>query len=300
MPPRRTHRYRNHEEDEPVNTATTIGSMSQADLAKLIADQIAATIPTIAAMLKADALDQGNNGGSNGGSGMDSGFTGGSGAGCTYNSYLACRPPAFKGIDGATNVIQWIKSVEVVIRRSGCALNQAVTYVTGMFQCPAFTWWNSIISARGADAVDEMLWTDFKDLMLKMFFPRNKIQKLEQEFWKMSINGPAHQEYTTRFQEVSQLVPHLSTPESKWVERYVYGLAPRVRGLTMGARPKTPQEAIEISTTFTDEGVRNVAFGKVEPNDKRKWTNKVNHVGASRNSNTFKRPANAIQSIAAT
>jgi hypothetical protein len=60
--------------------------MNQADLAKLIADRVAASIPTIAAQLKADAADQGNNGGS----GADSGFTGGSGARCTYKSFLAC------------------------------------------------------------------------------------------------------------------------------------------------------------------------------------------------------------------
>jgi hypothetical protein len=73
--------------------------------------------------------------------------------------------------------------------------------------------------------------------------------------------GPAHQEYTTRFQEFAQLVPHLSTPKSKWIERHVYRLASQVRGLTMSARPKTPQEAIELSATFTDEALRSGAFG---------------------------------------
>jgi hypothetical protein len=208
----RTRRTRNNETDEPANTETTIGSINQADLAKLIADQIVAAVPTIAAQLKADVVDKRNNSGSNGGSGINSGFVGGSGAGCTYKSSLAHRPHAFKGTDGATNVIQWIESVEVVIRRSGCAPNQAVTYVTGMFQGPALTWWNSVVSARGTDAVDEMLWTDFKDLLLKKFCPRIETQKLEQEFWKLEMSGSAHKEYTTRFKEVSHLVPHLSTP----------------------------------------------------------------------------------------
>jgi hypothetical protein len=112
--------------------------------------------------------------------------------------------------------------------------------------------------------------------------------------------SPAHQEYTTRFQEVSQLVPYLSTLESKWVDRYVYGLAPQVRGLTMSARPKTAQEAIKISATFTDEAVRNGAFDKMDLNDKRKWNNKNSHVGSVRNSNSFKIPSNAIRNFAAT
>jgi hypothetical protein len=68
----------------------------------------------------------------------------------------------------------------------------------------------------------------------------------------------------------------------------------------MSARPKTAQEAIEISSTFTDEATRNGAFGKVEPNNKRKWNNKNTHVGSSRNNSSFKKPANAIRGYAAT
>jgi hypothetical protein len=54
---------------------------------------------------------------------------------------------------------------------------------------------------------------------------------------------------------VAQLVPHLCAPETKWIERYIWGLAPQVRGLTMGRNPKTAQEAIELSTTLTDEAI---------------------------------------------
>jgi hypothetical protein len=118
------HRNATPETEEPVNTDTTIGSMQQADLAKLIADQIAAAIPTIAA---------------------HSGFTSGSGVGCTYKSFLSCQTHTFKGTDGATSVIQWMESIESVIRMSGCAPTQAVTYTTWMFQGPALTWWTRSI-----------------------------------------------------------------------------------------------------------------------------------------------------------
>jgi hypothetical protein len=124
-----------------------------------------------------------------------------------------------------------------------------------------------------------MSWSEFKELVLKKFFPRNEIQNLEQEFQGMEMMGSAHQEYTTRFQEVAQLVPHLCTPESRWIERYIWGLAPQVRGTTMGRNPQTAQEAIEFSLALTDEGIRSGAFGKVVPNEKRKWNNNKNHSG---------------------
>jgi hypothetical protein len=112
--------------------------------------------------------------------------------------------------------------------------------------------------------------------------------------------GSAHQEYTTRFQEVAQLVPHLCTPKSRWIERYIWGLAPQVRGTTIGRNPQTAQEATEFSVALTDEGIRTGAFGKVVPIEKRKWNNNKNHSGSSRNSNTFKKPANAIKTFVAT
>jgi hypothetical protein len=114
--PRRARKRATNETREPVNTYTTIVSMQHADLAKLIVDQIADSLPIIASQLKADTLDQGNNDGSGGASGADSGFIGESGAWCTYMSFLSCRPPSFKATIGATSVIQLMESIEPVTR----------------------------------------------------------------------------------------------------------------------------------------------------------------------------------------
>jgi hypothetical protein len=139
-----------------------------------------------------------------------------------------------------------------------------------------------------------------KSWFSRIFFPRNEIQKLEQEFQGLEMMGSAHQEYTTRFQEVAQIVPHLCTPVSRWIKRYIWELAPQVRGTTMGRNPQTAQDAIEFSAALTDEAIRSGAFGKVVPTEKRKWNNNKNQSGSSRNSNTFKKPANAIRTFAAT
>jgi hypothetical protein len=89
----------NNNNDEGSNNNNT-GGINQADLAKMIADQIAATNPAIATQLKADSLNNGDNG--SGGSS----FTGGNGTGCSYKSFISCNPPRFGGIEGATSVIQ--------------------------------------------------------------------------------------------------------------------------------------------------------------------------------------------------
>ncbi|GJW21218.1 putative reverse transcriptase domain-containing protein [Tanacetum coccineum] len=66
-----------------------------------------------------------------------------------------------------------------------------------------------------------------------------------------------HAAYTDRFHELARLVPHLVTPESRMIERYVYGLAPQIRGMVAATEPKTIQKAVQISGALTDEADKN-------------------------------------------
>ncbi|GKE64236.1 reverse transcriptase domain-containing protein, partial [Tanacetum coccineum] len=73
-----------------------------------------------------------------------------------------------------------------------------------------------------------------------------------------------HAAYTDRFHELARLVPYLVTPESRKIERYVYGLAPQIRRMVAATEPKTMQKAVRISGVLTDEAVRNGSIKKVE------------------------------------
>ncbi|GJX61942.1 hypothetical protein Tco_0294842 [Tanacetum coccineum] len=66
-----------------------------------------------------------------------------------------------------------------------------------------------------------------------------------------------HAAYTDRFHELAKLVPHLVTPESKRAERYIYGLAPQIRGMVAATEPSIIQKAVQIASTLTDEALRN-------------------------------------------
>ncbi|GJU53048.1 hypothetical protein Tco_1226762 [Tanacetum coccineum] len=76
--------------------------------------------------------------------------------------------------------------------------------------------------------------------------------------------GAGHAAYTDRFHELTRLVPYLVTPESRMVKRYVYGLAPHIRGMVAATEPKTIQKAMQISGALTDEAIRNGSIKKVE------------------------------------
>ncbi|GKF59598.1 reverse transcriptase domain-containing protein [Tanacetum coccineum] len=147
---------------------------------------------------------------------------------------------------------------------SGCSMDQKVKYTAGSFVGKALMWWNSHIRTLSWEVVVSMSWNDFKFMMIQEFCPSHEMQKLEFELWNHAMVGAGHVTYTDRFHELARLAPHLVTPESRKIERYVYGLAPQVCGMVAATKPKTMQKAMQISGAQTDEAVRNGSIKKVE------------------------------------
>ncbi|GJW77522.1 putative reverse transcriptase domain-containing protein [Tanacetum coccineum] len=126
--------------------------------------------------------------------------------GCSYKEFLACNPKEYDGKGGDVVLTRWIEKIESVQDMSGCSIDQKVKYIVGSLMGKALTWWNSQICTLSQEVVVSMSWNDFKFMMIKEFCPSHEMQKL---------------------------VPHLVTPESRNIERYVYGLAPQIRGMAV-------------------------------------------------------------------
>nr|GFC49893.1 reverse transcriptase domain-containing protein [Tanacetum cinerariifolium] len=62
--------------------------------------------------------------------------------------------------------------------------------------------------------------------------------------------GAGHGAYTNRFHELARLVPHLVNPESRKIERYMYGPAPQIHRMVAATEPKTMQKAEERMREF--------------------------------------------------
>ncbi|GKE64316.1 reverse transcriptase domain-containing protein, partial [Tanacetum coccineum] len=177
--------------------------------------------------------------------------------GCSYKDFVACKPKEFDGKGGAVAYICWVEKMEAVQDISGCGDNQKVKYSDGSLTGRALTWWNSEVRTRGRKATVGMAWEDFKALMKEEYCPTNGMQRLETEFWSHSMVGAGHATYTDRFHELARLVPHLVTPETKRIERYIYGLAPQIHEMVAATKPYTIQNAILKAKVLTDEAVRN-------------------------------------------
>nr|GEV54280.1 reverse transcriptase domain-containing protein [Tanacetum cinerariifolium] len=177
--------------------------------------------------------------------------------GCPYKDFVACKLKELDGKGGVVAYIRWVEKIEAVQDINGCGDNQKVKYLTGSLTGRALTWCNSKVKTRGHEAAVGMTWEDFKALMKEEYCPTNKMQRLETEFWNHVMVGAGHSSYTDRFHELARLVPHLVTPKTKMIKRYVYGLAPQICGMVVATEPFTIQSDILKARVLTDEAVRN-------------------------------------------
>ncbi|GKE51069.1 reverse transcriptase domain-containing protein [Tanacetum coccineum] len=120
---------------------------------------------------------------------------------------------------------------------------------------------------------------DFKALLVEEFCPSNEMERLENEFWNHKMVGANHAAYTDRFHELAKLVPHLVTPESARIKRYVAGLAPEIRGMLKATQPTTIQDAILRAGILTDEAISCGTLSK--SNEKRKAMEETGKSGGS-------------------
>ncbi|GJY12917.1 putative reverse transcriptase domain-containing protein [Tanacetum coccineum] len=168
----------------------------------------------------------------------------------------------FDGKGGAIAYTRWVEKMEVVQDISGCGDHQKVKYSASLLIGKTLTWWNSQVQTRGWEAAVGMTWEDFKALMKEEYCPSNEMQKLETEFWSHAMVGVGHAAYTDRFHKLARLVPHLVTPKTKRIERYIYGLALQIRGMVATTKPPTIQNVILKAEVLTVEAVRNGSLKK--------------------------------------
>ncbi|MDV3194640.1 MAG: hypothetical protein Q8886_02920, partial [Candidatus Phytoplasma australasiaticum] len=145
--------------------------------------------------------------------------------GCSYKSFMSCKPVDFHGTGGATEIMEWIEKTESVLKVSGCSEEQKVMYAACTFQGKALTWWNTEVRTRGSDEIDAMTWEQFKELLILEFCPHDELERIEREFWELTMVGANIQGYTNRFYELSRVVPDMVRyPYDLILANYMYHL----------------------------------------------------------------------------
>ncbi|GKF24742.1 hypothetical protein Tco_0077064 [Tanacetum coccineum] len=82
--------------------------------------------------------------------------------------------------------------------------------------------------------------------------------------------------YTARFHDLARLVPHMVTPESQHVNRYIRGLAPEIKPHVTSSEPATIQGVVSMANRLTTDGIKDGLFKKKENAKNKRRSNDQN------------------------
>nr|GEV50930.1 reverse transcriptase domain-containing protein [Tanacetum cinerariifolium] len=174
----------------PKRTSTSAAPpMPQAAIRKLIADSVAATLEAQAATM-ANANNTNRNTGEREAPVARK---------CSYKEFMSCQPFNFKGTEGAVGLIRWFERTESVFFRSNYTEDCKVKFATFTLTEEALSWWNSFAQPIRIEEAYKITWVEFKKLLIKKYYPQIKVQKMEDEFYNLTVKGNDLKTYIRRF-----------------------------------------------------------------------------------------------------
>ncbi|GJS22847.1 putative reverse transcriptase domain-containing protein [Tanacetum coccineum] len=149
---------------------------------------------------------------------------------CTFVGFMKCNPTAFRGTEGAVELLRWFEKTESVFGISYCAEGKKVKFAAATLQGPALTWWNAKIATMGLETVNQMPWAKMKQLMTAEFCPIEEIQRMKHELWNLKVKEYNSVAYTQRFDKLALMCPRMVEPKRVKVDAYIQGLADNIKG----------------------------------------------------------------------
>ncbi|GKC25041.1 putative reverse transcriptase domain-containing protein, partial [Tanacetum coccineum] len=194
--------------------------------------------------------------------------------------------------EGAVGLIRWFERTESVFLRSNCTEDCKVKFATGTLTEEALSWWNSFAQPIGIEEAYKITWSEFKKLLIKKYYPRTEVKKMEDEFYNLTVKGNDLKTYVRRFQELAVLCPTMVPNSEKLMEVFIGGLPRSIEGNVTASKPQTLEEAITITQRLMDQvtkhnSVQGTNDHKRKFDDRRTFTN--NNYQNNRNNNNNNR-----------
>nr|GFA28797.1 reverse transcriptase domain-containing protein [Tanacetum cinerariifolium] len=146
-------------------------------------------------------------------------------------------------------LIRWFELTELVFSRSNCTEDCKVKFDTGTLTKEALSLWNSFAQPIRIGKAYKLPWVKFKKLMIKKYCPRTEIQKMEDEFYHLTVKGNDLKTYVRRFQELATL----------WN--------------VTASKPQTLDEAINIAQSLMDQVTKHTSM-QVSSDHKRNFNDR--------------------------
>ncbi|GJU13315.1 putative reverse transcriptase domain-containing protein [Tanacetum coccineum] len=88
---------------------------------------------------------------------------------------------------------------------------------------------------------------------LLKYCPRTEVQKMEDEFYHLTMKGNDLKTYVRRFQELATLCPTMVPDSEKMMEVFIRGLPQSIEGNVTASKPQTLKEAINIAQWLMEQ-----------------------------------------------
>ncbi|KAJ0923179.1 putative retrotransposon gag domain-containing protein [Helianthus annuus] len=102
-----------------------------------------------------------------------------------FQDVMDCKPQTISGTEGAVGLLHWFEKDESAFSMCNCPAGDMVKFASGTLEDGALTWWNAQVQMLGIKVANTTTWDDFKELMREEYFPREQIQKLENEYYHL-------------------------------------------------------------------------------------------------------------------
>ncbi|GJV62674.1 putative reverse transcriptase domain-containing protein [Tanacetum coccineum] len=193
---------------------------------------------------------------------------------CTFAGLMKCNPTAFRGVEGAVELRRWFEKTESVFEISECAEGKKVKFAAATLEGPALTWWKTKVATIGLETVNQMPWTEMKQLMTAEFCPIEEIQrkkkKYEHELWNLRVKEYDIVAYTQRFNELALMCPRMVEPERVKVDAYIRGLTDNIKGEVTSSKPADLNEAVRMAHKLMEQKSQ-ARNERILEGKKRKW-----------------------------
>ncbi|GJZ65113.1 reverse transcriptase domain-containing protein [Tanacetum coccineum] len=164
---------------------------------------------------------------------------------CSYKEFMSCQPINFKGTEGAVGLIRWFERTESVFS----------------------PYWDR-------RSLQDYL-VEFKKLLIKKYYFRTEVQKMEDEFYHLTVKGNDLKTYVRRFHELATLCPTMVPDSEKMIEVFIGGSPRSIEGNVTASKPQTLEEAINIAQRLMDQVTKHTPV-QVSSDHKRKFDDKRN------------------------
>ncbi|GKE04501.1 putative reverse transcriptase domain-containing protein, partial [Tanacetum coccineum] len=142
---------------------------------------------------------------------------------CTFAGFMKCNPAAFRRVDGAIELRRWFEKTESVFEISECAEGKKVMFFAATLEGPTLTWWKTKVATIGLETMNQMPWTEMKQLM------------------------------TDEFNELALMCPRMVEPERVKVDSYIRGLTDNIKGEVTSSKPTDLNEAMRMAHKLTEQ-----------------------------------------------